>query len=72
MSEEIEKLKALATNKDLYYWQRVEAIEILGNIDSKESSLALLDIANDEGLYYWERDLALSKAREIIKRRVAS
>ena len=66
ISEEVEKLKILATNKQHYYWEREEAIRALGDIGSKEAALALLDIANDRGLYYWERELALSKAREIL------
>lgn len=71
MSEEVEKLKDIATNKKLYSWERVKAIEALGDIGSKEASVALLDVANDEGLWSWERELALSKAREIIKPKVA-
>ncbi|MCK4362789.1 MAG: hypothetical protein KAW13_05855 [Dehalococcoidia bacterium] len=66
ISEEVEKLKILATNKQHYYWEREEAIRALGDIGNKEAALALLDIANDRGLYYWERELALSKAREIL------
>ena len=66
ISGEVEKLKTLATNKQLYYWEREEAIRALGDIGSKEAALALLDVANDRGLYYWERELALSKARQIL------
>ena len=66
MSEEIEKLKALATNKQLNYWEREEATRALGDIGNKEAALALLDIANDKGLNYWERELALSEARDIL------
>ena len=66
ISGEVEKLKTLATNKQLYYWEREEAIRALGDIGSKEVALALLDIANDRGLYSYERELALSKARQIL------
>jgi len=66
VSEEVEKLKTLATNKDLNYWEREQASRALGDIGSKEAALALLDVANDRGLYYWERELALSKARQIL------
>ena len=69
MSEEVEKLKLIATNKSTYYWERMKASETLGDIGTKEASLALLEIASDETLYYWERELALSKAREIIRSR---
>ncbi len=67
VSSEIEKLRGLATNKGLYYWEREQAISALGDIGNKEAALALLDIANDRNLYYWERELALSKAREILQ-----
>jgi len=67
ISEVVEKLKNLATNKQLNYWEREDAIRALGDIGNKEAALALLDIANDRGLYYWERELAISKAREILR-----
>ena len=67
ISEQVEKLKTLATNKDLNYWEREQATKALGDIGSKEAALALLDIANDKGLYSYERELALSKAREILR-----
>lgn len=64
--EEVEKLKTLATNKDLNYWEREQATRALGDIGNKEAALALLDIAKDIELNYWERELALSKARGIL------
>lgn len=67
MQEEVEKLKLVATNKKLNYWERTKATDTLADIGSREAALALLDIANDDGLHYWERELALSKAREIIR-----
>jgi HEAT repeat protein len=66
-SAEVEKLKTIAGNKQLDYWQREEAIRALSDIGNREAVLALLDIANDKGLNYWERDLAISKAREILR-----
>ena len=66
ISEEVERLKTIATNKELYSYEREEATRALGDIGSKEAALALLDIANDIELNYWERELALSKAREIL------
>ena len=68
MLEKVEKLKTSATNKQLNYWEREEAVRALGDISIKEAALALLDIANDRELHYWERELALSKAREILGR----
>ena len=70
MSGEVEKLKVLATNKKLNYWEREKATQTLADIGSKEAALALLDIANDDGLHSWEREFALSKAREVIKSKV--
>jgi len=67
MSEEVEKLKVLATNMALKSWERHEAIETLAEIGNREASLALLDIANNQELESWEREFALSKAREIIR-----
>ena len=66
ISGEVEKLKTLATNKQIYSFEREEAIRALGDIGNKEAALVLLDIANDRGLYSFERVLALSKAREIL------
>jgi HEAT repeat protein len=67
ISEEVEKLKIIATSKQIYYWEREEAVRALGDIGNRQAVLALLDIANDRGLYYWERELALSRAREILR-----
>jgi len=66
LSEEVEKLKTLATNKQLNSYERENAIRALGDIGDRKAALALLDIANDRGLYSYERELALSKAREIL------
>ena len=66
ISGEVEKLKTIATNKQIYSFEREEAVRALGDIGSKEAALVLLDIANDRELYSFERVLALSKAREIL------
>jgi hypothetical protein len=65
---EVGKLKEVAKNKKLHYWERMKATDTLGELGTKEALLALLEIAGDDGLYYWERELALSKAREIIRK----
>jgi len=67
MPEEVEKLKKLAMNKNLLVSQRIVAIELLGDIGTREAMLALLDVAADIELLASERSFALSKAREIIK-----
>ena len=66
ISEEVEKLKTIATNKQIYSFEREQAIRALGDIGNRKAALVLLDIANDRGLYSFERMLALSKAREIL------
>ncbi len=67
ISEEVEKLKTLAINTRLLPSERVKAIEVLGNIGTREALLALLDVAGESALLPSERSFALSKANEIIK-----
>ena len=67
MPEEVEKLKKLATDKNLLVSQHIDAIGLLGDIGTREAMLALLDVAADSGLLASERSYALIKAREIIK-----
>ena len=64
---ELEKLSAIATDMELSNDLRTKAIELLGNIGTHDALLALLALAADEKLNVSERDLALKKAREIIK-----
>ena len=65
--DELTKLAAIATDMELSIDLRTKAIELLGNIGTHEALLALLSLAADEKLNVSERDLALKKAREIIK-----
>jgi len=67
MSEEVEKLKNLATNAVLLYSEREKAIEALGDIITKEAALALLDVAGDARLLVSEREKALEQARKILR-----
>ena len=67
-SDELKKLAAIAADMTLPADLRVKAIEQLGNISTHEALLVLLELAANEGLITKERDLALKKAREIIKR----
>jgi|TARA_B100002003_G_C13686799_1_gene346450 HEAT repeat protein len=64
---ELEKLSAIATDMELSIDLRTKAIELLGNIGSHNALLALLALAADEKLDVSTRDLALKKARDIIK-----
>ena len=65
--DELTKLAAIATDMELSIDLRTKAIELLGNIGTHEALLVLLSLAADEKLNVAERDLALKKAREIIK-----
>jgi len=67
MPEEVEKLKTSAANIRLLPSERVKAIEVLGDICTREALLALLDVAGESALLPSERSFALSKANEIIK-----
>jgi len=69
MSEEVSKLKVIATNKNLLPSERIEAADTLAVLGDRDALLALLDIAADEGLLPSERGFALSKAREVIRSR---
>ena len=64
---ELKKLIAIATDLQLSAELRTKAIELIGNIGSHEALVALLDLAANEKLVLDERDLALKRAREIIK-----
>lgn len=64
---EIKKLIAIASDMELSPELRVKAVELIGNIGSRDAFLALLDLAANEKLLVDERDLALKRAREIVK-----
>ena len=66
--DELKKLVAIAADMKLPADLRIKAIEQLGIIATHEALLTLLDIAANEGLITKERDLALKKAREVIKK----
>ena len=66
-SEELKKLAAIASDLGLLVDLRVKATELLGNIGTHEALLVLLELAGTERLPTEERDLALKKARDIIK-----
>ena len=70
MAEEpnqLKKLAAIATDLELSAELRTKAIDLLGKIGTHEALLVLLDMAANERLIREERDIALKRAREIIK-----
>ena len=67
-SDELSKLKAIATDMDLSSKIRTHAIERLGEMDNHEALLVLLELAANDKLNIDERDFALKRAREIVKK----
>ncbi len=66
--DELKKLANIATDMELSNKMRAQAIDQLGEIGSHESLLVLLNLAANDKLHIDERDLALKRAREIIKK----
>jgi len=66
--DELKKLANIATDMELSNKMRAQAIDQLGEIGSLESLLVLLNLAANDKLHIDERDLALKRAREIIKK----
>ncbi len=66
--EELKKLASIAADLKLPAELRTKAIEQLGVISTHDALLALLELAANESLITKERDLALKKAREVVKR----
>ena len=65
--DELKKMANIATDMELSRELRTKAIELLKNIGTHEALLVLLNLAANEKLNVSERDLALKKAREMIK-----
>jgi len=65
---EVKKVADYAADMTLPAKLRTDAIEQLGIISTREAFLALLELAANEGLVVQERDLALKKAREVLKK----
>ena len=66
--DELKKLAAIAADMKLPAELRTKAIEQLGIIATRDALLALLELAASEELTVRDRDLALKKAREVIKK----
>ncbi len=65
---ELKKLVAAATDADFSPKVRTDAIEQIATFRSREAFLALLGLAANDALPTKDRDLALKKAREILKK----
>ena len=66
--DELKKLANIATDMELASKMRAQAIDQLGEIGSHEALLVLLNLAANDRLNVDARDLALKRAREIIKK----
>jgi hypothetical protein len=66
--DELKKMASIATDLQLSEKMRVQAINGLGDMASHESLLILLNLAANDKLNIDERDLALKRAREIVKK----
>jgi len=66
--EELKKLENIATDMQLDSKIRNQSVNQLGEIGSHESLLVLLNLAANDKLNIDERDLAIKRAREIVKK----
>ena len=66
-TSELQKLTSIAQDMCLDAKLRMQAIDLLGKINTHEALLVLLDLAANEKLNVNERDRALKQSREIIK-----
>ena len=66
-NEELKKLTGIATDMQLDSKLRIQSIDLIGNIGSHKALLALLSLAGNTQVGINERDLALKRAREIVK-----
>jgi hypothetical protein len=67
-TDELKKLANIATDMQLDGKMRSQAINQLGEIADHEALLVLLNLAANDKLNIDHRDLALKKAREIVKK----
>ncbi len=66
--DELKKLATIATDMELSGKMRNQAIDLLGEMGTHEALLVLLNLAANDKLNVDERDLAIKRAREIIKK----
>ena len=65
--DELKKLAAITTDTEFTADLRTKAIEQLGTIGTHEALLILLNVVANERLTTKERELALERARKIIR-----
>jgi hypothetical protein len=68
LNAELKKLSNIATDMQMSGKMRTQAINQLGEMASHESLLVLLNLAANDRMNIDERDLALKRAREIVKK----
>ena len=68
ISEELRKLGNIATDLEMSNKIRAQAIDRLGDMATHESLIVLLNLAGNDRLNIDERDLALKRARELVKK----
>jgi hypothetical protein len=66
--DELKKLANIATDMQLAGKMRAQAIDQIGEIGTHESLLILLNLAANDRLNVGDRDLALKRARSIVKK----
>jgi hypothetical protein len=67
-SDELKKMANIAADLQIDEKMRIQAINVLGDMASHESLVTLLNLAANDKLNISERDLAIKRAREIIKK----
>ena len=67
-ADELKKLANIAADMDMSTKLRSQAIDRLGEMGDHESLVVLLSLAANDKLGIDERDLALKRAREIVKK----
>ncbi len=68
VTEELRKLAGIATDMQMASKIRTQAINQLSEMASHEALLVLLNLAANDKLNIDERELALKKARDIVKK----
>jgi len=68
VTEELKKLAGIAMDMQMAGKMRTQAINQLGEMASHEALLVLLNLAANDKLNIDERELALKRAREIVKK----
>ena len=67
-ADELKKLANIASDMDMSSKLRSQAIDRLGEMGDHEALLVLLNLAANDKMGIDERDLALKRAREIVRK----